>query len=126
MPYAGALRNEGAGHGAEQSSVAEGDGAGGVQLTVRLGRAASGRKPREIPRFKWVSTSLGNLKTMINGAHKNFEFVKHLHRHLGSFAFRFSNRFDLPGLVTRPIEHIAAAGKMPERTMRGAAENHTK
>ncbi len=84
-----------------------------------------GRKPREIPRFKWVNASLGNLKTMINGAHKNFDFAKHEHRYLGSFAYRLNNRFDLPGIVTRVIGHMAAAGKMPELTIRGAAENHT-
>jgi hypothetical protein len=83
------------------------------------------RKPREIPRFKWVNTLLGNLKTMINGAHKHFDFVKYPHRFLGSFAYRFNNRFDLRGLVTRLIGHVAAAGKMPERTIRGSAESHT-
>ena len=32
------------------------------------------RLPREMPQFTWVNTILGNLKTMINGAHKAFKF----------------------------------------------------
>jgi transposase-like protein len=32
------------------------------------------RMPREMPQLKWVNTILGNLKTMINGAHKGFKF----------------------------------------------------
>lgn len=34
------------------------------------------RKPRELPQFTWVNTVLGNLKTMIGGAHKAFDFAK--------------------------------------------------
>ena len=34
------------------------------------------RKPRELPQFTWVNTVLGNLKTMINGAHKTLTFRK--------------------------------------------------
>ncbi len=30
------------------------------------------RKPREMPDFRWVNTVLGNLKTLIKGAHKSF------------------------------------------------------
>lgn len=32
------------------------------------------RKPRDLPLFTWVNTVLGNLKTMISGAHKSFKF----------------------------------------------------
>ena len=34
------------------------------------------RKPRELPIFQWVNTVIGNLKTMIGGAHKHFLFCK--------------------------------------------------
>ena len=35
------------------------------------------RKPRDLPQFEWVNTMLGNLKTMISGAHKSFKFRKY-------------------------------------------------
>ena len=35
------------------------------------------RLPREMPQFKWVKTILGNLQTLINGAHKFFKFAKY-------------------------------------------------
>jgi transposase-like protein len=81
-------------------------------------------KPRDLPQFKWVNTVIGNLKTMINGAHKHFDFVKYSHRYLGAFCYRFNNRFDLCALVTRLFGHVVAAGKMPERVLRRAAESH--
>ena len=43
------------------------------------------RLPRELPRFKWVNRVLGNLKTMINGAHKAFKLRKYASQYLGAF-----------------------------------------
>jgi hypothetical protein len=82
------------------------------------------RKPRDLPKFKWVNTAIGNLKTMINGAHKHFDFAKYPHRYLGSFNYRFNNRFDLRGLVTRLMKAVVSTAKMPERLIRGGAETH--
>jgi hypothetical protein len=38
------------------------------------------KKPRDLPQFKWINTVIGNLKTMINGAHKHFAFAQYPHR----------------------------------------------
>ena len=84
------------------------------------------KKPRDLPQFKWINTVIGNLKTMINGAHKHFAFAKYPHRYLGAFCYRFNNRFDLRALMTGLAGHVVAAGKTPERVIRGVAEVHAK
>lgn len=82
------------------------------------------RKPRELPQFTWVNTVLGNLKTMISGAHKSFKFRKYATQYLGAFCYRFNRRFDLYRLVGDLIRDGATAGPLRERTIRGGAEVH--
>jgi len=82
------------------------------------------RKPRELPQFTWVNTVLGNLKTMINGAHKSFKFGKYASQYLGAFCYRFNRRFNLRQMVTDLIGHGATATPVRERDIRGAAELH--
>lgn len=82
------------------------------------------RKPRELPRFQWVNTVIGNLKTMLNGAHKHFKFTKYAPHYLGAFCYRFNRRFDLKNIVPTLIADVLRATKMPERAIRGAAEAH--
>jgi transposase-like protein len=82
------------------------------------------RKPREMPQFTWVNTVLGNLKTMINGAHKAFKFGKYASQYLGAFCYRFNRRFDLPHLVLELIGHGAKSRPVRERVIRGQAEVH--
>ena len=77
------------------------------------------RKPRELPQFKWVNTVLGNLKTMINGAHKAFKFRKYASQYLGAFCYRFNRRFDLRHLISALIGHGATAQPLRERVIRG-------
>jgi hypothetical protein len=55
--------------------------------------------PRDLPQFKWVNTVLGNIKTMLSGAYKAFEYAKYADHYLGAFAYRFNRRFDLTDLV---------------------------
>lgn len=83
---------------------------------------AAGRKPRELPNFTWVNTILGNVKTMINGAHKAFKFRKYHRSYLGAFAYRFNRRFNLRAIVTGLITHVAWAKPQPEWRLRKAAE----
>ena len=80
------------------------------------------RKPREMPRFKWVNTILGNLKTMIGGGYKAFKFRKYPKHYLGAFAYRFNNRFDLAAMLSGLLGHAAHAAPLPERAIRGMAE----
>ena len=82
------------------------------------------RKPRDLPQFKWVNTVLGNLKTMISGAHKSFKFRKYASQYHGAFCYRFNHRFDLRQLVTSLISHAATFPPARERVIRGMAEVH--
>lgn len=34
----------------------------------------TGRKPNEVPEFKWINTILGNLKTSLSGSYHAFDF----------------------------------------------------
>jgi transposase-like protein len=78
------------------------------------------RKPRDLPQFKWVNTILGNLKTLISGAHKAFGYAKYADRYLGAFAYRFNRRFDLADLVVRLIVDVCRRPATPERVIRHA------
>ena len=82
------------------------------------------RLPREMPQFKWVNTVLGNLKTMINGAHKSFKFTKYASQYLGAFAYRFNRRVNLRTLLRDLLGHAATASPTRECQIRGMAEFH--
>ena len=82
------------------------------------------RLPRDMPQFKWVNTVLGNLKTLINGAHKSFKFAKYAAQYLGAFAYRFNRRVDLPSLLRDLLGHAATASPSRERQIRSIAEVH--
>ena len=76
-------------------------------------------KPRDLPQFSAINTTLGNLKTAIAGTYHSFAFSKYAHRYLAEFAYRFNRRFDLAGLTQRLI--VAAASTQPrtEHLLRG-------
>lgn len=82
------------------------------------------RLPREVPQFTWVNTILGNLKTLISGAHKAFRFGKYAEHYLGAFAYRFNRRFDLRTLLRGLIGDAASLSPTRERQIRGRAEVH--
>jgi len=82
------------------------------------------RKPRDMPQFTWVNTVLGNLKTMVNGAHKSFRFGKYASHYLGAFAYRFNRRFNLGSLLLGLIGDATTASPTREHQIRGEAEVH--
>lgn len=82
------------------------------------------RLPRDMPQFTWVNTVLGNLKTMINGAHKAFKFGKYASQYLGAFAYRFNRRVNLKTMLGVLLGHAATASPTRERQIRGMAEVH--
>jgi transposase-like protein len=82
------------------------------------------RLPREVPQLQWVNTVLGNLKTMINGAHKSFKFGKYASQYLGAFCYRFNRRFHLQSLLRELLGHVATSTPTRERQIRGMAEGH--
>ena len=55
----------------------------------------AGRKPKEVPEFKWINTVLGNLKTSFSGCYHGFDFKKYAARYLAAFCYRFNRRFNL-------------------------------
>lgn len=66
--------------------------------------------PRDLPKFKWVNTVLGNLKTTFAGTYHALKHRKYAAHYLGAFTYRFSRRFNLRDLVVRAIVDVARAG----------------
>jgi hypothetical protein len=82
------------------------------------------RLPRDVPQLKWVNIVLGNLKTMINGAHKSFKFRKYASQYLGAFAYRFNRRVNLRALMHNLLRHAATGSPTREGQIRAMAEAH--
>ena len=72
----------------------------------------AGRKPKEVPEFKWINTVFGNLKTSLSGCYHAFDFRKYATRYLAAFCYRFNRRFDLRSLHQRLL--IATVGTTPQ------------
>ena len=71
----------------------------------------AGRKPKDVPEFKWINTVLGNLKTSLSGCYHAFDFQQYASRYLAAFCYRFNRRFDLRTLHQRLL--IAAVTTPP-------------
>ena len=84
---------------------------------------AGGRKPNDLPEFRWVNTVLGNVKTSLSGAYHAFDFSKYAHRYLAAIAYRFNRRFQLSTLPQRLLLAAVATGPRPEAWLR-LAEDH--
>ena len=80
----------------------------------------AGRKPKDLPEFKWVNTVLGNLKTSLSGSYHAFNFPKYAARYLAAFAYRFNRRFDLNTLQLRLLVAAVCCGPQPMRVIRVA------
>ena len=83
----------------------------------------AGRKPKEVPQFRWINTVLGNLKTSLSGCYHAFDFQKYAARYLAAFSYRFNRRFDLRTLHQRLIIAAAATTPHPMRVIR-VADGH--
>ena len=71
----------------------------------------SGRQAARHAPFKWVNTTLGNIKTALAGTYHHIS-PKHAQRYLTSFAYRFNRRFQLDSIVERLA--WAAAHTLPQ------------
>lgn len=80
----------------------------------------AGRKPREVPEFRWINTVLGNLKTSLSGCYHAFDFRKYAARYLAAFCYRFNRRFDLRTLHQRLLIAAASTTPQPLRSIRVA------
>src|SRR6188472_389118 len=64
-------------------------------IVTGSGKRAAGWTP-----FRWVNTTLGNVKTALAGAYHHVS-PKHAQSYLTSFAYRFNRRFQLDSIVER-------------------------
>jgi transposase-like protein len=84
----------------------EGAGCRHFPITTGSGKRAASWAP-----FKWVNTTLGNIKTAIAGTYHHVS-AKHAQSYLSSFAYRFNRRYQLDSIVERLAR--AAAHTMPQ------------
>ncbi len=80
----------------------------------------AGRKPKDVPEFKWVNTILGNLKTSLSGCYHAFDFQKYAASYLAAFCYRFNRRFNLRTLHQRLLTAAVTAIPRPLRSIRVA------
>ncbi len=75
-----------------------------------------GRQAAQHPAFKWVNTTLGNIKNAIRGT---FHAVseKHSPRYLAEFEYRFNRRFHLPSMIDRLLYVSLRTPPMPYRLL---------
>jgi ribosomal protein L37AE/L43A len=71
----------------------------------------SGKRAATWAPFRWVNTTLGNVKTAIAGTYHHVS-AKHAQSYLTSFAYRFNRRFQLDSIVERLA--WAAAHTVPQ------------
>lgn len=80
----------------------------------------AGRKPKDVPEFKWINTVLGNLKTSFSGCYHGFDFKKYAARYLAAFCYRFNRRFNLRTLHQRLLIAAVTARPRPLHSIRSA------
>lgn len=76
-----------------------------------------GRASVEEPKFYWVNTILGNLKSTFRGIYHAVR-PKYLQRYLAAFQYRFNRRFDLCNLIPRLAYVAVRTPPMPERLLK--------
>jgi transposase-like protein len=76
----------------------------------------SGKQAASWSPFKWVNTTLGNVKAAITGTYRRVS-PKHAGRYLGSFAWRFNRRFQLDSLIPRLVHSAVRTAPLPCRTL---------
>src|SRR5258708_7277824 len=82
----------------------------------------SGRKAALNPAFKWVNTTLGNIKSAITGTYRTIRH-KHVPRYLAEFEYRFNRRYDLAAMMPRLGYVAVRTPPMPYRLLK-LAEDH--
>ena len=82
----------------------------------------SGRRAALTPAFKWVNTTLGNIKSAITGTYRAIH-DKHVPRYLAEFEYRFNRRYELAAMMPRLAYVALRTPPMPYRLLR-LAEDH--
>jgi hypothetical protein len=76
----------------------------------------SGRQAARWAPFKWVNTTLGNIKAAITGTYRQLS-PAHAPRYLASFAWRFNRRFQLDTMMPRFLHSAARTQPLPYRLL---------
>jgi ribosomal protein L37AE/L43A len=87
------------------------EGAGCAHFPMVTG---SGKRAASWAPFRWVNTTLGNIKTATAGTYHHVS-AKHAQSYLTSFAYRFNRRFQLDSIVERLAWAAAHAAPQPYR-----------
>jgi transposase-like protein len=82
----------------------------------------AGRKAVLTPAFRWVNTTLGNIKNAITGTYRAIG-KKHVPRYLAEFEYRFNRRYDLAAMMPRLGYAATRTPPMPYRLLK-IAEHH--
>jgi ISXO2-like transposase domain/Transposase zinc-ribbon domain len=72
----------------------------------------SGRRAAQWSPFKWVDTTLGNVKAAITGTYRRIS-PEHAGRYLASYAWRFNRRFQLDSLIPRLVHSAVGTAPLP-------------
>lgn len=80
-----------------------------------------GPKAARIPAFKWVNTTIGNIKNSIRGTYHAIR-PKHVPRYLAQFEYRFNRRYRLEDMIVRLSWVALRTPPMPYRLLK-LAEN---
>ena len=80
-------------------------------MVTGSGRQAAGWAP-----FKWVNTTLGNIKAAIVGTYRQLS-PAHAPRYLASFAWRFNRRFQLDSMLLRFVHSATRTQPLPYRLL---------
>lgn len=89
-------------------------GAGCVHDRIVSG---GGRASVEEPKFYWVNTILGNLKSALRSTYHAVR-PKYAQRYLSEFQYRFNRRFDLSQLIPRLAYAAIHTPPMPDRLLK--------
>jgi hypothetical protein len=87
--------------------------AGIAHTTITTG---SGRQAAGCSAFKWVNTTLGNIKAAITGTYRQLS-PEHAGRYLASFAWRHNRRFQLQSMIPRLIHSATRTGPLTYRVL---------
>src|SRR5882762_4271604 len=97
-------------------------GVGNAGCVHQLIITGPGRKAALNPAFKWVNTTLGNIKSAITGTYRAIR-DKHAPRYLAEFEYRFNRRYDLAAMMPRLGYVAVRTPPMPYRLLK-LAEDH--
>jgi len=86
--------------------------AGATHVPLRIGKLLNSAK---MPRFKWVNTVLGNIKSAITGTYRAVR--SHANRSLAEFEYRFNRRFELASMIPRLTYAAVRTAPMPYRLL---------